>query len=158
MYYKNGYLQFRSRLKHTSRGQTDQERYTWKGATYQYQIFLTKYGIVCPFKRNMLTADGQHFICPLNIGYILYQRVILDFRGLFLPERRVLQDMMGCPSAVNKCPFKRTYYNMFGKECFIFGNIICCTCRMYCLAPYTVPLGPTQIIVLQHIGFKFGEL
>ena len=38
----------------------------------KYQTFLTKYGIVCPFKKNMLTAGGQHFICPRNVGYILY--------------------------------------------------------------------------------------
>ena len=103
----------------------------------------TKYGIVCPFKRNMLTAEGQHFICPLNMGYIPYQRVILAFRGIFLPEKRVLQDMICCPSAVNKCPFKRTYYFIFGKECLVFDHIICCPFRMYCLAPYTVILGPT---------------
>ena len=32
-----------------------------KGTSYditKYQTFLTKYGIVCPFKRNMLTAEG----------------------------------------------------------------------------------------------------
>ena len=97
---------------------------------YQISKFLTKYGIVCPFKRNMLTSEGQHFICPLNMGYIPYQRVILDFRGMFLPKKRVLQDMICCPSAVNKCPFKRTYYSIFGKECFVFGNIICCPFRM----------------------------
>ena len=39
---------------------------------YQNQTYLTKYGIVCPFKRNILTAEGQHFICPLNVWYILY--------------------------------------------------------------------------------------
>ena len=50
--------------------------------------------------------------------------------------------MICCPSAVNKCPFKRTYYSIFGKECFIFGYIICCPFRMKWLAPYTVPLGP----------------
>ena len=52
--------------------------------------------------------------------------------------------MICCPSAVIKCPFKRTYYFIFGKECLVFGNIICCPFRMYCLAPYTVPLGPTK--------------
>ena len=31
---------------------------------------------------------------------------------------------------------------MFGKECSVLGYIICCPFRMYCLAPYTVPLGP----------------
>ena len=91
----------------------------------------------------MLTAEGQHFICPLNMGYIPYQRVILAFKGIFLPEKRVLQDMICCPSAVNKCPFKRTYYFIFGNDYLVFGNIICCPFRMYCLAPYTVPLGPT---------------
>ena len=76
------------------------------------------------------------------MGYIPYQWVILAFRGIFLPEKRVLQDMICCPSAVNECPFERTYYSIFGKECFVFGNIICCPFRMKCLAPYTVPLGP----------------
>ena len=71
------------------------------------------------------TAEGQYFICPPNIGYIPYYRVILAFRGIFLPEKRVLQDMICCPSAVNKCPFKRTYYSIFGKECLVFGYIIC---------------------------------
>ena len=52
--------------------------------------------------------------------------------------------MICCPSAVNKCPFKRTYYSIFGKECFIFGYIICCPFKMKCLAPYTVPLGPNH--------------
>ena len=68
-----------------------------------YQIPNIPYQIwkVCPFKRNMLTAEGQHFICPLNMGCIPYWRVILAFRGLFLPEKRVLQDMICCPSAVN---------------------------------------------------------
>ena len=54
----------------------------------------------------MLTTEGQHFICPLDIGYLPYQRVILAFRGIFLTEKRVLSDMICCPSAVNKCPFK----------------------------------------------------
>ena len=40
----------------------------------------------------MLAAEGHYFVCPLNMGYILYHQVILDFRGLFLPENRVLQD------------------------------------------------------------------
>ena len=40
----------------------------------------------------MLTAEGHYFICPFNMGYILYYQVILNFRGLFLPEKRVLQD------------------------------------------------------------------
>ena len=75
-----------------------------------------------------------------------YQGVILAFEGIFCPEKRVLQDMICCPSAVNKYSFKRTYYSIFGKECFFFGNIICCPFRMECLAPYTVPLGPTLII------------
>ena len=92
----------------------------------------------------MLTAEGQHLICSLNMEYILYKRVILAFRGLFLPEKRVLQDMICCPSADNKCPFKRIYYYIFGKECLVFGNIICCSFRMYCLAPYNVPPGPTS--------------
>ena len=35
-----------------------------------------------------------------------------------------------------------TYYSIFGKKCLVFGNIVCCPLRMYCLAPYTVPLGP----------------
>ena len=60
----------------------------------------------------MLTAEGQHFICPLNMGYVPYQRVILAFRGMFLPEKRVLQDMICCPSAVNKCPFKGMVRNV----------------------------------------------
>ena len=47
----------------------------------------------------MLIADGQHFICPLNMGYILYQRVILAFRCLFLPDKRVLHYMICGPSA-----------------------------------------------------------
>ena len=63
---------------------------------------------------------------------------------MFLPEKRVLQDMIRCPSAVNKCPFKITYYSILGKECFIFGNIISCPFRMKCLTPYTVPLGPKK--------------
>jgi hypothetical protein len=90
----------------------------------------------------MLTAEGQHLICSLNIKYILYKRVILAFRGLFLPEKRVVQDLKCCPFAVNKCPFKRTYYSIFVNECLVFGNIIFPPFRMYCLAPYTVPLSP----------------
>ena len=54
--------------------------------------------------------------------------------------------MICCPSAVNKCPFKRNYYSIFGKECLVYGNIMCCPFRMYCLAPYTVPLGPTKTV------------
>ena len=92
----------------------------------------------------MLSAEGQHFICPLNVGYILYQGVILAFRGLILPGKTVLQDMIYCPFAVNKCPFKRPYYSIFGRECLVFGNFICCPFRMYCLDPYTVPLGPNN--------------
>ena len=38
--------------------------------------------------------------------------------------------------------FIHKYYSIFGKECLVFGNIICCPFRMFCLAPYTVPLGP----------------
>ena len=104
----------------------------------------------------MLTAEGQHFICPLNMGYIPYKRVILSSRGIFLPEKRVLQDMISCPSAVNKCPFRRTYYSIFGKECFIFGYIICCPFRMKCLAPYTVPLGPSMNSTL-HCFVLIGQ-
>ena len=157
----------------------------------------------------MLTAERQHFICPLNVGQILYPyqdirsnipllkvkkslipskvsltispytpqgvyceiypslggniervksqysifqndilyyRVILAFKGIFLPEKSILQDKICCPSAVNKFSFKRTYYSIFGKECLIFGNIICCPFIMQCLAPYTVPLGPRQLL------------
>ena len=101
----------------------------------------------------MLTAEGQHFTCLLHIGYIPYKRVILSSRGIFLPEKRVLQDMICCPSAVNKCPLKRTYHSIFGKECFIFGYIICCSFRMKCLAPYTVPLGPSYVLhVMCHMS------
>ena len=89
----------------------------------------------------MSTTEGQHFICPLKMEYISYYQGTLTFKGIFLPEKRVLQDMICCPSAVNKCSFKRTYYSIFGKECLLCGNIICCPFRMYCLAPYTVPLG-----------------
>ena len=81
------------------------------------------------------------------MGYILYLRVILAFRGLFLPEKRLIPDMICCPSAVNKCPFKRAYYFIFGKKCLVFGNIICYPFRMYCLAPYTVPLGPKGLLL-----------
>ena len=88
---------------------------------YQIQTILTKYGIVCPFKRNLLTAEGQHFICPLSVGYILISEL--------------LQDMTSCPSAVNKYPFKGTNYSIFVKECLVFGNIICCPFIMYWLAP-----------------------
>ena len=52
--------------------------------------------------------------------------------------------MICLPSAVNKCPFKRTYYSIFSKECLVFGNIICCPFRMKCLALYTVPLALIQ--------------
>ena len=58
-----------------------------------YQTFLTKYGRICPFKRNMWTAGWEHFICPSNMGYMLYLGVFLAFKGLFLPERRVLQPL-----------------------------------------------------------------
>ena len=37
--------------------------------------------------------------------------------------------------------FRIIYCFIFGKECLVFGNIICSPFRMYCLAPYTVPLG-----------------
>ena len=50
----------------------------------------------------MLTAEGQHLICPPNMGYILYYRVILAFRVFFLPEKRVLQEMICFPYDVNK--------------------------------------------------------
>ena len=92
----------------------------------KYQTFLTKYGIACPFKRNMVTAEGQHFICPLNMRYIMFYRVIQAFRGLILTEKRVLQDIICCPSDVNKCPFKRTYHSIFCNECLVLSNIICC--------------------------------
>ena len=49
---------------------------------------------VCPFKRNMLTAKGQHFICPFNVGYILYQQVILASRVFFFPEKRVIPRLL----------------------------------------------------------------
>ena len=88
----------------------------------------------------MLTGEGQRFICPLNLGNIVYQRVILAFRGLFLQEKMVLQAMTCCPSTVNKCPFQRTYLFIFCKECLVFGYIICCPLSMQCLALYTVPL------------------
>ena len=93
----------------------------------------------------MLTAQGQHYIFPPNMAYMPYERVILGFSSIYLPEKRVFQDMICCPSAVNKCPFKRTYYAIFGNECLVFGNIICCPFRMKCLAPYTVPLGPIMV-------------
>ena len=54
----------------------------------------------------MLTAEGQHLLCSLNMEYIPYKRVILAFRGLFLSEKRVVQDLKCCPFAVNKCPLK----------------------------------------------------
>ena len=102
-----------------------------------------------PFKRIMLTAEGQLFICPLiNRGYILQQRVILALNGIFLSQKRVLQDMICGPSAVNKCPFKRTYYSIISKECLVFGNVMCCPFRMHCLAPDTVPMGPIFHIYL----------
>ena len=119
-----------------------------------YQIPNMPYQI-----QNMLTAEGQHFICPLNVGYIPYQRVILAFKGIFLPEKRVLQNMICRPSAVNKCPFKRTYYFIFGKECLVCGNIICCPFRMLCLAPYTVPLGPIPYLhVYNPYISQYGKL
>ena len=103
----------------------------------------------------MLTAEEQHFICPLNMGYIPYQRVIIAFKGIFLPEKRVLQDMICCPYAVNECPFKRTFYLIFGKECLVFGNFICCLFRIKCLAPYTVPLGPMPAVLLSASVERF---
>ena len=96
----------------------------------------------------MITAEGQHFICPLSIGYMLYQRVILAFRCLFLAEKRVLQDLICCPFAVNKCPFKRTYFSIISKECLVFGNIICCPFRMHCLALFSVPLDPKYTLIV----------
>ena len=57
---------------------------------------------------------------------------LLAFRGIFLPEKRVLQDVICCPSVVNKCPFKRTYYSIFGKECLIFVINIRCPFRINC--------------------------
>ena len=47
-----------------------------------------------PFKIwNMLTVEGQYFICPFNVGNIMYKLLILAFMGLFLPEKRVSQYM-----------------------------------------------------------------
>ena len=80
------------------------------------------------------------------MGYIFHLRVILAFRGLFLREKKVLQDMICCFSAVTKCPSKRTFNSIFSKECLVFGNIICCPFKMHCLVPYIVPLGPTRHI------------
>ena len=85
------------------------------------------------------------------MGYILYYRVMLVLRGLFLPEKRVLHDMICCPSAITKYPFKRTLYSIFGKECLVFGNTICCPFSMYWLAPYTVSLGPISLIIILNI-------
>ena len=59
--------------------------------------------------------------------------------------------MICCPSAVTKCPVKRTYYSIFVKECFIFGYIICCPFRMKRLAPYTVPLGPNILVEIIYV-------
>ena len=33
--------------------------------------------------------------------------------------------MICCPSALNKFPFNKSYYSIFGKKCLLFGNIIC---------------------------------
>ena len=52
--------------------------------------------------------------------------------------------MICCPSAVNKCPFKRKCYSIFSKECLVFGNNIPCPFKNYCLAPCSVPLGPSK--------------
>ena len=52
--------------------------------------------------------------------------------------------MICCFSAVYQFPFKSTYYSIFGKECLVFDHIICCSFRMYCLASYTLPLGPNN--------------
>ena len=66
--------------------------------------------------------------------------------------------MICCPSAVNKCPFKRTYYYVFGKECLVFGSIICCSFRMKCLAPYTVPLGPNTALFCYQIKTPIDKI
>ena len=47
-----------------------------------------------------------------------------------LPIWNRMQDMICCPSAVKKCLFKRAYYSILGKECFVFGNIIFFPFRM----------------------------
>ena len=36
----------------------------------------------------MVTAEGQYFVNRLNVGYLLFYRVILAFMGLFLTEKR----------------------------------------------------------------------
>ena len=56
------------------RGQRNYERYTWKEATYSLPNtkYILKIWNSMSSKINMLTAEGQHFIPPLNIEYILY--------------------------------------------------------------------------------------
>ena len=56
--------------------------------------------------------------------------------------------MICCPFAVNKCPFKRTYFSIISKECLVFGNIICCPFRMHCLALFSVPLDPKYTLIV----------
>ena len=55
--------------RRTMRGTSEREPHI----PYQMpNIPLTKYGKVCLSKRNMLAAEGQYFIFPLNMWYILY--------------------------------------------------------------------------------------
>ena len=61
--------------------------------------------------------------------------------------------MVCCPSSVNKCPFNKTYYFVFGKEFLVFGNIIYCLFRMYCVAPYTVTLSPISSLFEVSVNY-----
>ena len=58
----------------------------------------------------MLTAEGHHFIWPLIMGVYTVLGGYPIFYGM-IPSRK---------GGVNKCPFKRIYYAIFGKEGLVF--------------------------------------
>ena len=51
----------------------------------------------------LLVTFSMDFLFALNTIACVY---LLAFRGIFLPEKRILHDMICCPSVVNKYSFK----------------------------------------------------
>ena len=104
--------------------------------TKQYSVFGIQ---IFSIGNSIQYSVFGDFYKPNNIWYLYsVKQGYFSYSGSFLPEKRVLQDLICCPSAVNKCLFKRTYYFISGKECLVFDNIICCP-------PYTVPLGSNTV-------------
>ena len=127
------------------RGQTDSERYTWMGATYS--LPNTKHSL--QNKKNYVFFKG---ICQQerdSISYALLTWSIYCISGLsqrlggyFFQQRGYYRILYALPLLLTNVLLKG-HIIPFGKECQVFGISICCPFRIYCLAPYTVPLDPT---------------